>query len=261
MLLNESNYHSKESNEKWMSSTQWREWVGTLGMPGCEARALARVRGEWKDEESIAFLIGNFCDAHFSGTLDTFKAQNPDIFTKQGELKAQFKHAEVMIARYEQDEYFMRTLAGGTQVIKTDEFAGLNWRIKIDNYHEGKAIVDFKTTKSIKDKHYVKDYGHMNFAEYFGYYAQLAIYQKIDEIDTGKRLPCFIAAVSKEKVPDIGVFLLEQKRLDEEIQQIELKAQRVIDVKYNGAEAERCENCDYCTSTKKLTTYIFMSEV
>ena len=74
------------------------------------------------------------------------KAQNPEIFTKQGSLKAEYKKAEEIINRIESDEEFMRYLNGEKQVIKTGEIEGVPIKIKIDVLHDDK-IVDLKIMK------------------------------------------------------------------------------------------------------------------
>jgi len=261
MIITEANYFSKEAEQMYIGSTQYREFCGTVGQRGCEARALAKIRGDWVEEKSIALYVGSYVDAHFGGTLGTFKAQNPEIFTRQGELKSQFKQANVMIERCERDPYYMKTLSGGTQVIYTAELFGLKWKIKMDSFHEGIAIVDGKTTKSIAETHYVKDLGRVSFVEFWGYEIQLAIYQKITLIVTGKLLPCLIAAVSKEPEPDIEVIGFDQKKLDEQVENIRLSAPRIIQLKAGEIEPDKCNVCDYCKSTKVLTGPIHYTEL
>lgn len=260
-MITEAEYFSKENEKIYCGSTQYRNFFGTVGLPGCEARAMAELNGEWKEETSNAFLIGNYVDAHFSGTLATFKAQHPEIFKKDGSLKAEFERANVMIARCEQDEYFMKTLSGGMQEIQTIEMFGIKWKTKMDSYHKGIAIVDLKTTASIRKRHWAKDLGKISFIEYWGYDIQLALYQEVDYRINGKRLPVLIAAVSKEPTPDIEIIGIDQNRLDECIKQIERNAPRLIALKKGEIVPDRCEQCDYCTSTKKLSKPIHYNEI
>lgn len=65
--------------------------MGTIGKPACEAQAMAMLNGEWDLEKTTALLIGSYVDSHFEGSLDLFRAQNPAIFTKSGDLKADYK--------------------------------------------------------------------------------------------------------------------------------------------------------------------------
>ena len=116
----------------------------------CESATMARIRGEIEEEKSTALLVGSYVDAHFEGTLDVFKAQNPEIFTRSGSLKSEYTHAEYIINRIEQDEMFMRYMSGETQAIMTGELFGVPWKTKIDSYHPGKAIVDLKIMRDFE---------------------------------------------------------------------------------------------------------------
>ena len=71
------------------------------------------VTGEM--EKTTALLVGSYVDSHFEGTLDLFKAQNPEIFTKKGELKAEYRKAEEIINRIERDPLFMMFMSGEKQ--------------------------------------------------------------------------------------------------------------------------------------------------
>lgn len=259
--LTPENYHSIEANQNFMSHSQYKDFAGTIGMKGCEAMAMAKLRGEWKPEPSTALLVGSYVDAYFEGTLDQFKNDNPDIFTKQGELKAPYKQAEEMIGRAERDEYFMKTLQGEKQVIRTAELFGVKWKIKIDSHIPKTANVDLKTCASISETKWAKDYGRLNFIAYWGYNIQGAIYQKIDELCTGEKLPFLISAVSKEKEPDIEVIAFSQKDLDEALMEVESNMPRIIQVKNGEVEPDRCGTCDYCIRTKILTRPIHYTEI
>ncbi len=260
-MLNESNYFSREMQEKYCGSSQFKEFIGIRGVMGCEERALAKISGEWTEEPSTAMLVGSYVDAHFEGTLDLFKAKNPQIFTKSGDLKSNYRQAEEIIQRAERDPKFMEFMSGEKQVIMTANFFGIDWKIKIDSYHPGVAIVDLKVMRSITDTFYLKDQGRVNFIENWGYDYQAAIYQKVVEINTGKKLPFYIAALSKDKCPDLAIIQLEQTKIDEAMGFIEAYANRVRRLKLGETEPDRCEMCDYCRHTKVLTAPIWSSEL
>lgn len=261
MILTSENYFSPEAQLKYLGSSQYKDFAGSLGMKPCEAKALAKLNGEWEEEKTTALLVGSYVDAHFEGTLDIFKAQNPQIFTQKGELKADYKHAEVIIQRIERDPFFMKYMSGKKQVIMQAEFAGANWKIKIDSYHEDKCIVDLKVMASLNKSEWVKDYGKVNFIEYWGYDIQATIYQKVVEINTGKQLPFLIAGASKEKTPNIEVIAFDQRKLDDTLSIIESNIPRIISLKNGEIEADRCEICDYCRYTKVLSKPIHYSEL
>ena len=140
MILTNENYFSKEADMEYMSVSQFKAFVQ------CEAAALASIKGEWEQPKTTALLVGSYVDAHFEGTLDLFKAKNPEIFTKQGTLKAEYKQAEEIINRIESDKEFMKYLDGEKQVIRTGEIDGIPVKIKIDALHDDK-IVDLKIMK------------------------------------------------------------------------------------------------------------------
>lgn len=87
MLLTAENYFSAEAEHIYMGSTQFKRFMD------CPARTMAMLRGEWREEETTALLVGSYVDAHFSGTLDLFKAQHPDIYKRDGTLKSEYPPA------------------------------------------------------------------------------------------------------------------------------------------------------------------------
>ena len=60
-------------------------------------------------------------------------------------------------------------------------------------------------------------------------------------------------AVTKEKIPDIKVIQIPQHILDAAFQLVGAKIDRFDLIKQGLVEPIRCERCDYCKATKKLT--------
>ncbi len=263
MLLTKENYYSREANEEYLSVSQYKDFVGTYGKPGCEEYALAKLDGTWEEnmEESDALMVGSYVDAHFEGTLDLFKAQHPCMFKKDGSLMAKYIRANEMINRCERDPLFSQYMSGEKQVIMTADLFGAKWKIKIDSYHPGKCIVDLKTCQSVSKVFYHPDSGHLNFLAEWGYYIQGAVYQKVVEINTGEKLPFFIAAVSKEKEPEIQLIAVEQQLMDEALAEVEHNTANIVRLKSRSIEPIRCEQCDYCKHTRVLTHPIWSSEL
>ena len=58
--------------------SQYKDFCGTIGRPACEEQALAKLDGRWEMGKTTALMVGSYVDAHFEGTLDLFKAQNPE---------------------------------------------------------------------------------------------------------------------------------------------------------------------------------------
>lgn len=253
MKLTNDNYYSQEANKEYMSVHEYLSFAGHLGIRGCEAKAMATLNGEWEDPTTDAMLIGSYCDSWFEGTLDKFKKEHAEIFTQKGELKAQYKRADKMIDRCAKDIFFMQCMSGEKQKIFTAELFGCKWKCKLDSYIPGVAIVDLKTTANLHQSWRVADQGYVDFTNYWAYTVQLAVYQKIVEINTGKKLPCYIAAVTKEDIPEIEVIGIDQATLDHALNEVEMNMPSVLAVKNGEYEPTRCERCDYCKSTKVLT--------
>lgn len=252
MVLTADNYYSDEANRQYMSVSQFKDFNGTYGRIGCEFAAMEKLAGRWNPEPSTALIVGSYVDSYVEGTLDDFKSRNQDIFTAKGELKAPYKKAEEIIARIERDKYFMKYLSGEKQTIMTGDLFGCQWKIKMDSYIPGVAIVDLKVMSSITDLKWVKDIGYLDFVRYWNYDIQGAVYQKIVEINTGKKLPFFIAAVTKETEPDIRIIHVTQNYLDEALLIVESNINRVLMVKNGEVEPDRCDLCDCCKHNRIL---------
>ena len=261
MTLTSSNYFSAEANREYLPVSQYKDFVGSTGIKGCEARALAELNGEYEREKSTALLVGSYVDSYFEGSLEQFKAENCEIFTKQGSLKAEYRQAEESINRIERDPYFMKFMSGQKQVIMTGEIGGVPWKIKMDSYIPDVCIVDLKVVKSIRDRFYVKKYGYMDFITNWGYEIQGAVYQEIVRQNTGKTLPFYIAAASKEKVTDIEIIQINDEALAGALEKVKEHVERVVKIKNGEIEPERCGNCDYCKFTKVLSRPILYTDL
>lgn len=260
-ILTPDNYYSQESNKRYMSVHQYLDFVGHMGVQGCEKRAMAMLNGEYEKEKSTAMMVGSYVDSYFEGTLEQFKKENPDIFTQKGELKASYKQAEKMIARAEKDEKFMAYMSGEKQVIMTGYLFGCDWKIKIDSYIPDKVIVDLKTTSDLHRAWKVQDYGYVSVAEYWAYTLQMAVYQKIVEINTGKTLPCILAFITKEDSPELKLAYIDQMTLDHALNEIEMNMSSVLMVKNGECEPIPCGKCDYCKATEPVDEVINISEL
>ena len=247
MEINNSNYFSQDITAKYWSVSQFKTFNR------CEARGLAESRGEYVREESDALLIGSYVDAYFSGEMDEFLERRREyMFSKRGGgLLAKFKHADEIIDTVTRQPLMMEYLTDGDkQVVMTAELFGLPWKIKMDVYN-GERIVDLKVVKDFANI-YDRGYGWRSWIEFWGYDVQGAVYQKVVELVTGKKLPFFLAAVTKEKIPDVKVIEIPQHILDAALQMVEAKIERFDLIKTGQVEPIRCEECDYCKQTKIL---------
>lgn len=135
MEIDEKSYFNKENNMKYAGSSQIKSFIS------CERAALAELTGEWIKEKSESLLISSYLDEKISGTLDNFKAENPQIFTKQGELKSQYKHIEEIYDEInsERNALFKKYLSGEHQTIMVGEISGVPVKIKTDSYFPRKS--------------------------------------------------------------------------------------------------------------------------
>lgn len=245
MILTQENYYTPEANHLYMSSTQFKAFQT------CEAAALAEINGEYVRESSVALLVGGYVDAHFSKTLAQYRALHPEIYKRDGTLKAEFIKANEIIERIERDQYFMSLMEGQNQEIMTGTIGGVPFKIRMDSYFPGQAIVDLKVMRDFKPV-WKEGAGKIPFIEAWGYDIQGAIYRAVE----GCNLPFFIAAVTKESVPDIAVIELPDYLLSAALKLVENDAERYAAIKRGEIEPARCGHCDYCKTTKVLTGFV-----
>lgn len=250
MILTQENYFSLEAQLMYMGASQFKAF------DRCETAAIAEITGEYEKEKTTSLLVGSYVDAHFEETLDLFKAKNPEIFTRSGDLKSEYKKAENIIQRIERDRLFTEFMSGEKQVIKTGEIEGVPVKIKMDSYFPGDKIVDLKIMKDFAPI-YVEGKGRLNFIEAWGYDIQAAIYQMIE----GNNLPFYIAAATKESVPDIAIIRIPQENIEVAKEYVKSKIVRFAAIKEGYINPERCEHCDYCKQTKILTEPMDMEEL
>ena len=245
MKLTQDNYFSKEANQHYMSVSQFKSF------DRCQASALAEINGEFEREQTTALLVGSYVDAYFEGTLDNFKAEYPDIFKRDGTLKAEYIQAEAIIKRIERDKLFAEYMSGEKQVIMTGEICGVPVKIKVDSLHPDK-IVDLKIMRDFENI-YDAEKGRLPFFEAWGYDLQAAVYQEIVRQNTGKTLPFYLAVATKEKVTDIDIVHMNQKSIDFAFDHFKANVEMYDAIKKGIIPPERCGKCAYCKETKVLT--------
>lgn len=247
MELNELNYFSQENNMKYIGSSQIKDFLK------CPACAMAKLKGEWQEEKSKAMMVSSYIDAAISNELDFFKEQNPEIFTKQGELKADYKVAEDVITQMKDDTMFYKYLSGEPQVIMTGEISGVPVKIKIDSYHKDKLLVDLKAMGSLDLLWNEKTHQKENFIDFYRYSLQAALYQEICYQNTGKKLPFIIAVATKEKYSRRALLQIDQDTMDREMLFLQEFLPHLQALKEGKIEPTSCGTCPYCISKQKTT--------
>lgn len=255
LTISEENYFSPIMNQRYFSVSQFKSFMK------CEAATMAEITGEYRREPTDSQLVGSYVDAWMSCDLDGFILDHPEVVKRDGTLKAQFNRADEIINRINRDEVFMDYLDGEHQVIMTAELFGYPWKIKIDSYKPGKVITDLKVMKDFETV-YVPGEGRLSWIDAWGYDIQGAVYQNIEQIVSGRDepLPFVLAAVTKEKTPDIELIQIPQYKLDAALKIVEHNIDRFAEVKEGLTVPKRCGKCDYCKATKKITGPVIWEE-
>lgn len=265
LKLTDANYYSQEANMQYMSTSQFKSFRK------CESAALAELKGEWGRKDTIALLVGSYVDAFFSGEMEQFKAEHPEIYKKDGTLKADFEKAQAICERLSQDELARLLLSGKHQAIKTGKIAGVDYKAKYDSLltakqveaickkfpeirslvpFGGPMIVDLKCMKDFETI-WDEDAGErLTFIEYWGYDTQGAIYQALD----GRLAPFVIVGATKEAATDIEAFYIPDEDLAFALSEVEALSPRYAAIKRGEIEPEGCGKCAYCRSTKRLSS-------
>lgn len=263
LQLTDQNYYSLEANQEYMSVSQYKDFRA------CESMAMAKIFGGWEDQKNEAFLVGNYVHSWSDGTLEKFRAENPDIFAStgksKGELKAPFKVAEEMIKALVSDDFIKFVLQGDKEVIFTAHFAGTMWKCKMDVYHpERRRFVDLKTVKNLTDRVWSNEHKYyQNFIEGYGYLIQMSVYAEIEKRYANREewLEPIMVAVTKEDPPDKAIIHFDQETIQSSIDQVEFYMPHILEVKSGQVKPNRCEKCRYCRETKKLTKVLHWSEL
>lgn len=252
-VLTPENYYSKKANELYMSNSLFKSVYGHPAHPHpCEAAGIFGAK-----EETEALLVGSYVDAYFEGpdSFEKFKADNyGKIMLNSGKAPYKFiQKADAAIARAERDPVFMHYMSGEHQRVMTGEIANQPFKIKMDAYHPHEMIVDLKYVKSFAVEYNEALKKRATFIETYGYPIQGAIYQEIVYQNIGKRLPFYIAAITKEDVPDFDVVEIPQDMLDEALEYVKIS---LIGKPYSMIKANpnacHCRSCAYCRDQKKL---------
>lgn len=244
--ITNKNYFSKNIQEIYTGSSEVKS------MLTCESATLAKLRGEWIEESSTALKQSSYVDAWMSNELEEFKQQNPDVFTKQGTLKSEYKLAEEIIEQIKEDSMFMKYITSGeNQIIMTGEISNVPVKIKIDCYHKDKCIVDLKCVKDFNLIFDEKAKQRKNFIDYYQYTIQAALYQEVVKQNTGKQLPFIIAACTKQKYSQRALLQIPQQIIDSELLFLQNYLPHLQDLKQGKVQPTSCGCCSYCISKQK----------
>lgn len=232
MILTAENYYSQEASEQYFSVSQYKDFLK------CEAMAMAKIRGEYRQPVTRALLVGSFVDSYFEGSLPQFMKENPELFTRKNELRSEFKKANGIIARIQSDPLFMRFMGGEKQKIMTFELFGVAWKMKMDSFLPGICITDLKVVANFKS------------LPLWRYDLQGAVYQAGVLEATDQLLPFYLAVATKERVVDLDIFQIPQATLNVALDEIQYNIGHFAEVKSGMVPPKYCGKCDYCKSVK-----------
>ena len=262
-LTSDEVYYSVEANKQWCSASQFKDICGFPLRPGCEERALKTINGEWVPETTKALIMGSLLDALWENDDPDYLIERfPDCVSSRGATKGQLKSEYQQIVNIYQmtlnSKKFCDYMSGIKQQVMVGEIEGLPYKIKIDSYIPGMAIVDLKTTQTLDRNHryYIPDSGEkLPFYLAYGYDTQLAIYREIVRQNTGETLPCYLAVADKQTHPICDIIGLTPKLLDEALENVKQNSEKIIMLKSGEIEPIRCEHsdCDYCRDTHTCT--------
>lgn len=251
MKLTEAVYYGAEANRKYMSVSQFKDFLK------CPAMAMAKLSGEYVPEKSRALLLGSLVDEMLTGTEESqneFLLKNKDeLFKKNGDPYADVVQALEAVERVRNQPLMMHYLSGEHQTIMTGEIEGVPFKIKMDCFNPEEYITDFKYMASLRSPNLFTP-----MVEYWGYDLQAACYQEIVYQNIGKRLPFFFDVATKEKPAHLAVGQISQWNIDKAMDVVRGNIVRFQKIKSGEVEAERCEDyaCEFCTSTKIITEAI-----
>ena len=254
MVLNNDNYFAPEFNMEFFGSSQIKSFLK------CPAETMAELNGEYERPTSKALMMGSYIDAYFSDEDEEFANNHPEIFnSRTGELKADYRKADEIIHRAKSDKMFMEYLGGISQRIMTGELFGQPFKIKMDSYFPGNKIVDLKVMKNMDP--IWKDGERKTFIDAWGYDIQGFIYQQVEKYNSGKELPFYIAAITKEEHPNMAVIHIPQWKLNSAGEIIKHYLPEIADMKAGNRPVWRCEKCGYCRDTKELINVMEYEEL
>lgn len=248
MGINQNDYYEPDH---YMSVSKWKK------LNKCE---LDGFRGFDNSNLSTALLVGQFVDSYVEGTLDEFKKNHPEIISSKGktkgQLKADYKYAEVICDYIDNDPMLQKFLSGDKQTIMTGEIQGVPFKIKMDSYSEGIAINDLKVMRTVTNS----SNEFYDFITPWGYDVQLACYQEIVRQNTGDKLPCYICAVTKEDPINSVIIKIPQDVMDKALYRVEENIKHLYDVLIGKVEPQGCGKCKTCISERKSTPIISMTK-
>lgn len=258
MNLTRDNYFSNKAMTEYMSCSQYKDFLK------CPSMAMARLNGKFDNEEKQCFIEGSFMDSLFECESNKFIEKHPEMISSRGVskgcLKSNYQSSVDVYNFVKQDTEFMKYCTGQQQVIMTGTIGGVEFKIMIDSLLDD-IIVDRKFVKDFKSAWSSEFMTRVPWFMINRYDLQGAIYQEIIRQNIGKQLPFALAGITKEKVPDHDMLILDQYILDTALTEVKEYAPTFQAYKDELIEVPKCGICDWCKLNKKITVPKMASEL
>lgn len=290
MNVTNENYFDPEVQMEYMGVSQYKDFLD------CPARALATIKGEYKEEMTKAMTVGSFVDAYFEGTLDKFKAEHPEVFniklvenddtkTKIAEVMPElltkggkWQSGALTKAREAHPEFFTLQMELKADFVQAEEIIQ---RIESDElfmeHMSGQKQVIFTAElfgtpwkikidsyhpgKAIDDLKIMRSLERImgiSFVQHWGYDLQMAVYSEVEAIATGgERLETYLDVATKEEPADLAIVHIPAWRRKECLSEVEKNMPRILAYKRGELEAPGCGVCPYCRGIKKAKVIEF----
>jgi len=187
-------------------------------------------------------------------------SNTPELFKKDGSLLAKYALGDEMINCFKSDPVMMQMREGEKEQIFTGTIAGVDFKIQVDilNVERG-YFADIKTTKSLYETYWNENTREReSFIMKYDYPMQFAIYAEVlrQNLKMDKWLDSYILVVDKQDPPDHAVIFMGQDFIQEKLDELMIKLPRIIQARNGEVKPQRCEKCDYCRSTKRVSKAI-----
>lgn len=246
----------------------------------CEARALAKLKEDWKPTSSpVPLLVGNYVHSYFESMeshADFIEANKKALMTRptktnpHGHLRAEFKIANSMVQCLQNDDMFRCFYGPGQkEVIVTGKIDGYWWKGKIDSLMlDDHYFCDLKTVDDIHKGHWNGDKRrYVPFIQDREYNMQMAIYRELIKQTFDVDCQPFIFAVSKQTPPDKMAIDFnspdgtDQYQMQDQLNKIKELQPHFWRVMTGEDKPEYCGKCDYCREMKELRGFVHASEI
>lgn len=252
MRLTADNYFSKEAAREYMSTSQFKAFME------CPAAVMAEINGEYDAQMKTAFTEGHMFEAFVTGGEEQFCMRHPEIISSQGKtkgnVKANFQKIMNASEAFGRQESFSKIVERcRKQVLVIGTISGVKFKGLLDLYDpETGEIYDTKCMKNFEDAYSPDEGRRVPWWQIWGYHYQAAIYCELARQTFGRETKFSLLAATKEEVPDVAWLEFDSGYLRNILDMIEETAPLYQAVKDGLIDAQRCEKCSYCKSSKVI---------